>query len=187
MRIALLSLLILVSAACGPTIRIERDATAPIAPGSSWSWGVPDRDGLAREEGAVVPDDSVHRMILGAIEAELTGRGFPRVESDASSFVVHFHVGRRSVLDTLPPLGEPRRDGGAITAQGTWGGYGRPESVDDRTVEWEEGMLIVDVLERTRGVVAWRGIIAGEIREAAGVRPEPAIRDAVRSLLRKFP
>ncbi len=187
MRSALLSVLILASAACGPTIRVERDATAPIAPGSPWSWGVPDRDGLAREEGAVMPEDSLHRIILESIEADLTGRGFPRVESDSSRFVVHYHVGRRSVVDTLPPLGEPRQDAGAISAPGTWGGYGRPESVDDRTVAWEEGMLIVDVLERSRGVVAWRGIIAGEIREEAGVRPEAAIREAVRRLMGRFP
>ncbi len=187
MRRLLPSLLILASAACGPTIRIEREASAPIAPGSTWAWGLPDRDGLAPEDGAIIPDDSVHRMILGAIEAELTARGFARVRGDSAQLVVHYHVGRRSVLDTLPPLGEPRRDGGAITAPGSWGGYGRPESVDDRTVEWQEGMLIVDVIARAQAVVAWRGVIAGEIREAAGRHPEPAVREAVRQLLRRFP
>lgn len=186
MRSALLLLPLVAAVACGPTIRIERDPGAPIAPGSGWTFGLPDGDGLAPEEGAVVPDDSVHRMILRAVEAELVARGFPRVRGDSAALVVHYHVGRRTVADTLPPVREPPRDG-VLAPPGSWGGYGRPESVDDRTVEWEEGMLVVDVISRAHRVVAWRGAIAGEIRESAGRHPEPAIREAVRRLLSRFP
>jgi hypothetical protein len=173
--------------ACAPSVTVSRDPSAPIAPGSSWAWGAPDGDGLAPEEGALLPTDTAHQLFTAAIESELIAKGFPRVRGDSAALVVHYHIGRRTVQDTLPAVNVPQRDGGAITAPGSWGGYGRPESVDDRTVEWEEGMLIVDVISRAQRVVAWRGAIMGEIPEAAGADPGPAIRAAVRRLLREFP
>lgn len=187
MRSTLLTALLLTTAACGPTIMIDRDESAPIAAGSGWAFGRPDSDGLAPDEGAVVPADSIHMMILAAIEAELVAKGFPKVAPESARLVVHYHVGQRTVRDTLPPPGAPRGDDGVRAAPGSWGAYGRPESVDDRTIEWEEGMLVIDAVTRPQGVVAWRGLIAGEIREEAGRHPEPGIRDAVRRLVRRFP
>jgi hypothetical protein len=183
----MLPLVVVLATACGPTMQVIRDPSAPIAPGSTWAWGLPDGDGLAPEEGAVFPTDSAHRMFTAAIEAELVAKGFPRVRGDSAQLVVHYHIARRTVADTLPPADAPHRDGGAITAPGSWGGYGRPETVDDRTVEWEEGMLIIDVIARAQRVVAWRGMISGEIRESAARAPGQAIGAAVRRLLREFP
>jgi hypothetical protein len=142
---------------------------------------------LAPEDGALLPSDTAHRLFTEAIESALIAKGFPRVRGDSAVLVVHYHVGRRTVQDTLPSVNQPPRDGGAITAPGSWGGYGRPESVDDRTVAWEEGMLIVDVIARAQRVVAWRGVIRGEIPERADVDPAPAIRSAVERLLQEFP
>jgi hypothetical protein len=179
-------LAVLLSAGCGPTVMYQRSATAPIAAAARWAWGEPDRDGLSIKEGALVPTDSVARMIADAIEQGLTARGFVRTSPESAQFVVHFHVAQRRVTDTLPPRDDPTASG-IITEPGTWGGYGRPEDIDERAVTWEEGMLVVDALTPDGRVVAWRGMIADEIPPEAVQDPKAAIRKAVRRLLRGFP
>jgi hypothetical protein len=130
-----------------------------------------------------VPDDTVARTIRAAIEAELVAKGFPLASRETAQLHLHFHVGQRRVTDTLPPRDDPPSD---VRAPGTWGGYGRPEDLE-RTVTWEEGMLVVDAVTTDRGVVAWRGLIAGEIPASAEARPAEAIRAAVKRVLRGFP
>lgn len=173
--------------ACGPDLLYHRDASVTIPPGATWTWSIPDGDGLAPHDGALTPPDSIARIIASAIENELTSAGFPRAYGDSAQFVVHYHVGRRTVVDTLPPRDDPSSMAGGIRQPGSWGGYGRPEDLEDRTITWDEGMLIVDVLPRDRRTVAWRGAIVGEVSPAAARAAGPALRAAIRQLMRGFP
>ncbi len=173
-------------AACGPTVSIQRAPDAPIPRAARWAWGAEDRDGLSTAEGARVPADSIARVIRAAIETELTAKGYARTAPESAQFVVHFHVGQRYVTDTVAPRDDPRAPG-AVRSTGGWGGYGDPEDIAERTVSWQEGMLIIDAIEPTRNIVSWRGIIAGEIPAKAERQPAPGIREAVRRLLRGFP
>ena len=61
--------LLLLAAACGPMVRYERGATVRVREGAGWAWGAPDNDGLTLREGALIPEDSVARLISDAIEA----------------------------------------------------------------------------------------------------------------------
>jgi Domain of unknown function (DUF4136) len=173
--------------ACGPTVSYQRAPDVSIAAGSRWAWSAPDDDGLTRAEGAIVPEDAAGRLISAAIEAELVAKGFPRTSPESAQFLVHYHVGRRSVTDTLPPRDDPSPSGGVARAPGAWGGYGTPEELADRMITWEEGMLVIDALTTDMKLVAWRGMIAGEIPAKAETRPEAAIGESVRRLLRGFP
>ena len=181
------SALLLLAAACGPAVRYERDAKVRLREGAGWAWGAPDNDGLTIREGALIPDDSVARLIADAIEHELVNRGFPRVRAESAQFVVHFHIGQRLVTDTVPPADDRSGPDGVRTAPGRWGGYGTPEDMRDRMFTWEEGMLIVDAVVPSPRAVAWRGIIAGEIPERARAAPQAAVGDAVKRLMRGFP
>lgn len=183
-RAPALAFLCLLSVGCGPDLRYEHDPSVVIPAGATWAWSLPDDDGLAPGDGAVMPTDSIADVLRSAIEAEFTARGYPRVHADSAAFVVHYHLGRRSVTDTLPPRD---RTPTGTDRRGDWGGYGQPEPVEGRAVTWEEGMLIVDVLPRDRHTVAWRGVIMGEIPPSAERRPADALRAAVRRLLRDFP
>jgi hypothetical protein len=173
--------------ACGPTISYHRAPDVTIAAGSRWAWSPPDGDGLTRSEGAIVPEDAQARLITSAIESQLVAQGFPRTSPESAQFIVHYHVGRRSVTDTIPPRDDPSTSGGVVRAPGAWGGYGSPEELADRMITWEEGMLVIDALTPDHKVVAWRGSIAGEIPAKAETRPEAAIRESVKRLLRGFP
>ncbi len=169
--------------ACGPTVSYHRAPDVTIEKGTTWAWGPEDADGLPDRSAQRVPEDSVARMIRAAVEAELVAKGFPMVSRETAQLHLHFHVGQQLVTDTLPPRDDPPSD---VRAPGSWGGYGRPEDLE-RTVTWEEGMLVVDAVTTDRGVVAWRGLIAGEIPAAAVTRPADAIREAVKRLMRGFP
>jgi hypothetical protein len=183
LALAALPAMTLLLAGCGPDLRYERDPNVAIPAGATWAWSLPDDDGLAADDGAIMPADSLANDLRAAIEAELTTRGYPRAAPDSAAFIVHYHVGRRRVTDTLPPRDRPPTG----DRRGDWTGYGQPETVEGRAVTWEEGMLIVDMLPRDRSTVAWRGVIAGEIPAAAERRPSDAIRAAVRRLMRDFP
>ena len=179
--------LLLLAAACGPMVRYERDATVRVREGAGWAWGAPDNDGLTLREGALIPEDSVARLISDAIEHELVNRGFPRVRAESAQFIVHFHIGQRLVTDTVPPTDDRDGPGGVRTAPGRWGGYGTPEELQRHTFSWEEGMLIVDAVVPQPRVLAWRGIIAGEVPERARRAPAAAVGEAVKRLMRGFP
>jgi Domain of unknown function (DUF4136) len=168
---------------CGPTVSYHRAPDVDLAPGTTWAWGPEDADGLPDRTAQRIPDDTVARMIRVAVEAELVAKGFPMTSRESAQLHLHFHVGQTLVTDTLPPRDDPPTD---VRAPGSWGGYGRPEDLE-RTVTWEEGMLVVDAVTADRGVVAWRGLIAGEIPAAAEARPAEAIRAAVKRLMRGFP
>ena len=173
-------------AACGPVVSIQRAPDAPIPRNAHWAWGAADRDGLSVAEGARTPADSIAALIRAAIERELAAKGFVLGPVEGARFVVHFHVGQRVVTDTVAPRDDPRTPG-AVRSSGGWGGYGDPEDLADRTVTWQEGMLIVDAIDPQRNIVAWRGTIAGEIPANAERQPGPGIRAAVQRLLRAFP
>lgn len=177
----------LIITACGPMVRYERDPNIRLSAGAGWAWGTPDADGLTLREGALVPEDSVARMISNAIERELVDRGFPKVRADSAQFLVHFHVGQRLVTDTVPPREDRDEPGGVRMPPGSWGGYGTPEELANHTYTWEEGMLIVDAVVLTPRTVAWRGSIAGEIPAKAQRAPATAVGDAVKRLMRGFP
>ncbi len=189
MRHHLASVLVVTAAlattvACGPTVSIQRAPDVRITAGQRWAFGPVDRDGFTAAEGARIPPDSAVAIFRDALEAELTARGFPRTSPESAQFLVHFHVAQQRVVDTLPTRDDPP---GGVRTPGTWGVYGSPEELADRVVSWEEGMLIVDAVTLDRGIVAWRGLIAGEIPERATMRPAPAVREAVKRLLRQFP
>ena len=177
----------LILAACGPDRAYQRAPGVTIPVGATWTWSLPDGDGVPPHEGGVTPDDSIARYIASAIEQELTSAGFPRTSFDSAQFVVHYHVAKRTVIDTLPGRDVPPVGTNPDRTIGTWSGYGRPEELDASIVTWEEGMLVVDFLPKDRSVVAWRGMIAGEIDSAAARRAAPAIREAIRRLMRGFP
>lgn len=168
--------------ACGPSLHYQRDASVPIPANATWAWSAPDGD-TPVPTGAQAPVDSILSFFEQAIDGELTARGFRRVPATEAAFLVHFHIGRRTMVDTLPHRGDDPH----VRSPGGGGVYGRPEEFGDRVIVWDEGMLVVDVLPRGRRVVAWRGIIADEIAPAAERDPLKAISEAVAKLMRGFP
>jgi hypothetical protein len=177
--------MLLAATACEPTVIIERDETVRITSGARWSWSAPDGDGPSIEQGELAPTPEVHDRISDAIAQGLEARGFRLTTPDSAAFFVHFHLARRTVVDTMPRVDAPRSVGDRDPQD--WGRYGDPEQMRDRTMSWQEGLLVVDALSADGRHVAWRGIIYGEIKPEAERDPTSAIRAAVERLLAQFP
>ncbi len=184
-RFAGLLLLGTVGSACEPTVIIERDETVSLPSGARWAWSSVDTDGPARTQGELLPPADVHIILSDAITQGLEARGFHLPTADSAEFFVHFHVAQREVVDSLPPLGSGRVIGDREPSE--WGRYGGPEEIRDRTMRWQEGLLVIDALTADGRHVAWRGIISGEVKPEAARDPAAPIRGAVERLLAQFP
>ncbi|HRN52092.1 MAG TPA: DUF4136 domain-containing protein [Gemmatimonadaceae bacterium] len=185
LRLAALAAIALAGTACEPTVIIERDETVSIASGARWSWSLPDGDGPSAAQGEVTPPPELHDRLSDAITQGLEARGFRLTTPDSAEFFVHFHLASREVVDTIPPLGAPRAVGDRDPQD--WGRYGDPEQLRNRTMSWQEGLLVVDALSADGRHVAWRGIVYGEVKPEATQDPTSAIRGAVERLLAQFP
>lgn len=177
--------LLLVATACGPAIKITRDESIPIYPRTTYAWGLADGTPTAAELDPRVDNDSVRARIERAVDAELQRRGFTKSSFLEAQLVVHYHVGVRDKVDTLPaenfgtcnsiPCPSPRYD---------WGYWGSPERAI-REVGYEEGSLMIDFLTRPNLKLAWRGAVKEELSPVG--QSDSQIRKTVARLLKKFP
>ena len=118
--------------------------------------------------------DLMRARVERAVQATLTARGFERVKSGADFWIV-YHLASETKLDV-----------DTIYRTGPYGRYTWPEQTIVR--EYEQGTLLLDVLDPKSGLLVWRGSSHARIRE----RAEPEARDeraraAVEAILAQFP
>ena len=119
------------------------------------------------------------RRIREAVERELGGKGFALVEGpEAADFALSFTVGARDMI-SMNDYPEAYR--------GSWR-WGAPyywPNVD--IYMYTEGMLAIDVFDRTTGQPVWHGWARKQIVSADIEDPQTAIDNAVREILSDFP
>jgi hypothetical protein len=182
--IRLLAPVLAFSTACSPSIVITRDASLPIYPRSTYAWGLADGALTRFERDPRVANDSVRTRIEKAVDAELARRGFHRVAFADAQLVVHYHVGVRDRVDTIPALGFNCAVPPCPAMKYEWGYWGEPERAV-REVEYTEGRLMLDFLARPSLRLAWRGMGQGDVKPNSA--SEAAIGRAVARLLKDFP
>jgi len=98
---------------------------------------------------------------------------------------VHYHIGAVSKVDTVAAVPDERcANPSCRDPLMGWGYWGVPESTL-REEAYTEGTLMLDVVQRATGRLAWR---ATGVREAVELTTtEEVIRQAVSRLLRDFP
>lgn len=193
MRLARLTSVVLALSACGPSITVDRDPSIPIPAGSTYSWTEPGPRELRGERNPTVNNALVQDRIHGAVDREMTARGYRLVPS-GGDFLVHYHVGLQRRRDTLvtaqPPLG-PRRviRCGVAGCWDDWNwdywGYWGPPELMLREVSYFEGALLIDLIQRSSGKLAWRGV--GRDRVDEPNVSQKAIDKAVAAILGKLP
>lgn len=126
-------------------------------------------------------DDSVSALALARIrvvlEQELTVRGYHLAEPGAASFLVTYGAVVRKKFDTRP----------RTTTVGT--AFGSSTMVTGSDVyTYEEGTLVVDILDARSRKMVWAGTARGAVdQDASPAEREERIRDAVRKILDRFP
>lgn len=180
-RVALAALLAVV-AACSSGLRVatDFDPTADLSGYRTYQWA--ERSGLGRDDPRVY-DDLVAARLRSVVDSVLAAKGFSQAATEPD-FLVGWHGaidGRMSVTSMRgyypygwgfygPPY------------EGRWGGAGM------RVDYWEEGTVLIDVVDAEWGELVWRGSATARLREVKDDgRRRAIVTEAVAAILRDFP
>ena len=122
----------------------------------------------------------LHERLRQAIQQTLTAAGFEQVEAGSGDFRVGYHLSLQQRLD----VSTLDRHYGYGPAANRWG-YGPPETI---VREYEEGTLVIDVVDARSDRLVWRGAAHGRMREST--TPEDRRQRAhqvVAAILERFP
>jgi hypothetical protein len=140
--------------------------------------------GDARIDGNTILENRIHK----AVDTELAARGFKKVTSDGD-FLVAYHVSldkQRSVqtLNSYYGYGPGWGYGyGASYRPGYWAGA--PETY---VYEYEEGTLILDIVNPKNKELMWRGSAQDEVHfKSTPEKDQTQLNEAVQKMLEKFP
>jgi len=102
-------------------------------------------------------NDMVQRRVQGVVDASLAARGMSRASQDQADFLIAFHTGTQTQTQ-YNTYGY---------GMGGWGyGYGWGGGMNMTTTtatHYEEGTLILDMVDRATMETVWRGSVQGTI------------------------
>lgn len=154
---------------CGVPVAVETDASARRPAWKTWAW-------LSRSP--IPADDttwnSVDERVRGAFEREMKARGFRKVERERPDFLVTYYAAVEKPIDARSVAYAAGGPSGARSAANAQGVY-------------EQGTLLLDVLDAKTGKLVWRGagrrvIVAEQTPEERRAR----IDDAVARIVEEF-
>jgi hypothetical protein len=134
---------------------VDRDSTILIPPGSTWAWGPEPPERRPDELDPRVNNSIIHGRVKRSVEAALAQKGFRQVnDQQTADFLVYYRIGVRDARQIVTQ---------AMPVAPTWGGwgwgyYGPPPIVTSREVTYTEGSLMIDLVQRSTGKLAFRAI-----------------------------
>jgi hypothetical protein len=176
--VALLGLL-LVSACTRAQIRYDYDARANYASFKTFDWMVAPK--RAKEKAKNVDNPIMDRRVKGAIERELTAKGFQlEATGDPDFLVTYYPVYKDRAFRTTTHVGmgwgyRPR-----------WGSHAGMTMSQVHT--YQEGTIVVEIVDFKTNQLVWHGAAVGALTGLE--RPEDAeevVAQEVRRLLEGFP
>jgi hypothetical protein len=175
-RLVLLVLSAMALACSGIRVDSDYDPSADFSQLRTWAW-LPDagKSGDPRLDNALL--DS---RIRAAVQSELEAKGYALATSGTPDFQVAYHVSVEGKLDV-----DTVYHGGYGRAGHRRGGWGYGET---RVRQYDEGTLLIDVLQPGSGALLWRGSGVATVREER--TPEKRtkrINAAVKKILERFP
>jgi hypothetical protein len=159
----------------GPSISYDYDSQASFDQYKSFGWlpqPVNQTSGDARQ--AMQSNTLLQSRIRNAVTEELKAKGLT-VDVDAPDLYAVYHTGVQNKTD--------------IQSWGYgygpyWGGMG--STVD--TVNWEEGTIIIDLIDASTKQLVWRGTAVGAIDEGASPeKRDQAVKDVCAEIMAKYP
>lgn len=131
-----------------------------VTPGATYAWA-PAQPGSGDPR---VDNDIIQTRIKSAVDSALAAKGYRQVADAATAqLLVSYHIGLQNKQDTQVttmggPMGPPAVAcgiRGCIGGYG-WGMYGAPMDVDVQNINYVEGTLMLDLVDRSTGKLAWR-------------------------------
>ena len=174
---------LLVAAGCSSLkVNVIRDHAITIPPGSTWAWSPPPTEKKPDELDPRVNNSIIHERVQRAVERVLAQKGYRQTDPNSADFLVAYRVGvkdSRQVVTQAVPVG-PYWGGWG------WGYYGPPPMVTSREITYAEGALMIDIIQRSTGQLAFRSI--GVDQDVTGANgSEAQIQKTVEKLLQELP
>src|SRR5262245_14563197 len=166
-------------------VRTDYDHTIDFANLRTYAWLDPPLREAPREEGGrggdpFTENTLIDRRVRDEVDAWLTNRGFRRAaEGEQPDFFVRYELVSRDVPRDSPVF--------VSTGFGRFGsgfGYGSGVGYSGSTT-YQEGTLILDVIDPATEQIAWRGWGTSQARDLQ-MTPE-RLRNSVSAVLERFP
>ncbi len=164
--------LVLVGAGCsGISTTSDWDETYDFSTLATYAWTEQDLEGGVSE--------IMLRRMYAAVDEDLATKGFDKADVYTADVLFAYHTGTQD---------QQQYDTYGYGAGGWWGGYWGGGMTTTTVRTYSEGTLILDVVDREKNELIWRGSASSTIDEMAS--PEErvkTIQDAVAKLLKDFP
>ena len=170
--LALMAVLVSAGGCATMTVSSHVAPQLDVRPYRTFSWGLP--DALPAGDPRLEENTFFKDHIEGAVERQLARHGLTIV-GDGGDLQMHYHA----VITPRLDVNRLDRDRGACIG----------EICDPPTIEYEQGTLILDIVDTATGRLIWRGWAQHAIEPALRSRDRMArdIEDAVRRMLDRFP
>jgi len=158
--VAAVALSVLALAGCetpAGKVNVLQSSTTAVVPGSTYAWA-PVTSATQRSADPRVANDIINQRIQTAVDGALAAKGYRRVSSPSqATLLVSYYVGlaARSEIQSNSMGAAPMGACGFRGCVGGWGFYGAP-MLDVQTINYTQGTMIVDLVDRASGQLAWR-------------------------------
>jgi hypothetical protein len=145
----------------------------------SWFWLPPSEQGATDPR---VHNEITEARVRRALEDTLIARGYSKAPSGEGDFGVGYHLAIEGRIDVRTV---DRYYGYGRGWRGWSGGYGYTDTYVD---QYDQGMLIVDIVDMRSRQLVWRGTAEARVDESADPeRRDARVREAVEKLFAEFP
>jgi len=176
----LLPLLILLLAGCSTlSVQTDYDPEYDFTRLKTWTWV----KGRKPSDDVRINNDLMRKRIERAISAVLAARGYRYAEKGPADFQVNWFgaIDRKIRYETISHFY------GTLGYGPYYGGYW-PAYTQTYPVEYEEGTLIIDILDGKTHKLVWRGVGSDYVTEHKNpAELDKGIREAVEKILAGFP
>lgn len=165
--------------ACAPWVKTEFDPKADFTTLKTFAWAAPQRQSV---ENPILDSTLLDSKVQAAVTAALRARGFVPGPPDSADFIVTYHAAKD--LEARPANWSM-----GVGFGGPWWAHSYPwhsTIIVSRAPEYyEEGVLIIDILDARSGALLWRGW-RGRPLSQRHFTPE-AVQATVTEILAEFP
>jgi hypothetical protein len=181
-RLAVLSLLLLLSACQTSQVNRDFDASRDFGSYRSWTWKEPALQ--YQPDDPRIKSDLTEQRIRQSVTDQLDQRGLRKAPAGANADV---KVQTWLILENRQQLVSTNYGGG----WGPWGGYGYwggPMTSETRSVDYKVTTLQIDLFDGKDGKLIWRGSTERILsQDNAPNARETAIRQTVGKILEQYP
>jgi Domain of unknown function (DUF4136) len=163
-------------ACSGIRVTTDYDPNADFSNVRSYAW-FEETSGVQGDRADVT--SLLDRRVRSAVDGELQRKGIARVDKSTAKILVGYHLGVETKLDV-----------DTINSGYGYGRYGYYGGISTQTTvrEYQEGTLLIDVIDPSSKQLVWRGSGQARIRQnSTPEEREKRIGEAVKEILESFP